>query len=117
MSPASNTRTDEFGGDLDGRLRWPLEVVAAVRAALPPGVPLVVRISATDWAPDGRPAWDVPQSVELCKRLKAAGVDLVDVSSGGNLVDAAMKFGPGYQVRGGRAPSRRVCCGRASAAL
>ena len=99
LSPASNKRSDAFGGSLSARIRWPVSVAEAVRAAIPSGTPLVVRISATDWAPDARPAWDLPQSIELCRALQAVGVDMSDVSSGGNLADARMTLGPGYQVR------------------
>ncbi|HET9578667.1 MAG TPA: NADH:flavin oxidoreductase/NADH oxidase [Usitatibacter sp.] len=94
-SPLSNRRTDEYGGSLDNRLRFPLAVARAVREAWPQDKPVFYRISATDWAPGG---WDVEQSIELCKRLKDIGIDLVDCSSGGNIHDAKMKLGPGYQV-------------------
>jgi 2,4-dienoyl-CoA reductase-like NADH-dependent reductase (Old Yellow Enzyme family) len=76
-------------------VRLCLEVVEAVRAVWPERLPLFVRISATDWAPGG---WDVEQSVELARRLGAGGVDLVDCSSGGNVAQANIPLGPGYQV-------------------
>jgi 2,4-dienoyl-CoA reductase-like NADH-dependent reductase (Old Yellow Enzyme family) len=94
-SPLSNRRTDEYGGSLDNRMRLPLEVARAVREAWPQDKPVLYRISATDWAEGG---WDLAQSVELCRRLKAIGIDMVDASSGGNVHDAKVKLGPGYQV-------------------
>ena len=94
-SPLSNFRKDEFGGSFDNRIRLALRVVAAVRSVWPKALPVFVRISATDWKEGG---WDLPQSIELCRRLKDAGVDLIDVSSGGNVAGAAIPVGPGYQV-------------------
>jgi 2,4-dienoyl-CoA reductase-like NADH-dependent reductase (Old Yellow Enzyme family) len=94
-SPLSNRRTDAYGGSLENRMRLPLEVAKAVRAAWPADKPVFYRISASDWYEGG---WDLPQSIELCKRLKAAGVDLIDVSSGGNIHDQRIVLGPGYQV-------------------
>jgi 2,4-dienoyl-CoA reductase-like NADH-dependent reductase (Old Yellow Enzyme family) len=95
LSPLSNTRTDEYGGAFDNRVRLCVEVVDAVRAVWPDRLPVVVRISATDWTDGG---WDVEQSVELARRLGARGVDLVDCSSGGNVAQATIPLGPGYQV-------------------
>jgi 2,4-dienoyl-CoA reductase-like NADH-dependent reductase (Old Yellow Enzyme family) len=95
LSPLSNRRTDEFGGDLENRMRLPLAVTAAVRAVWPEDRPLLVRVSATDWAEGG---WDLEQSIELCRRLKALGVDLADCSSGGLVPHAKVPVGPGYQV-------------------
>lgn len=92
LSPLSNQRTDEYGGSLENRSRLLVEVVDAVREVWS-GV-LFVRISATDWTDGG---WDVEQSIELAKRLMHHGVDLVDVSSGGN-VPASIPVRPGYQV-------------------
>ncbi|WP_420123860.1 NADH:flavin oxidoreductase/NADH oxidase [Nakamurella sp.] len=94
LSPLSNRRTDGYGGDFDGRTRLLLEVVDAVRADWPAGKPLFVRISATDWVERG---WDADQSVRLAARLTARGVDLVDTSTGGNVV-APIPVAPGYQV-------------------
>ena len=94
-SPISNRRTDDYGGSFDHRIRLPLEVAKAVREAWPADKPVFYRLSATDWAEGG---WDVAQSIELCKRLKALGIDFIDVSSGGNVADAKMAIGPGYQV-------------------
>ena len=93
LSPLSNQRTDEWGGDFDGRTRLVLEVTRAVRAAF--AGPLMVRLSTTDWVAGG---WDVPQSVELGRRLRAAGVCLIDCSSGGAVPGAHIPVGPGYQV-------------------
>jgi 2,4-dienoyl-CoA reductase-like NADH-dependent reductase (Old Yellow Enzyme family) len=95
MSPLSNSRTDGYGGSFDNRIRLCLEVVEAVRAEWPDRFPMFVRISATDWAPDG---WDVDQSVELARRLRNCGVDLIDCSSGGNVAHQQIALGPGYQV-------------------
>ena len=100
LSPISNRRNDAWGGDFAGRTRIVLEATRAVRAAMPDDVPLSVRISHTDWVEGG---WTTEESVELSRRLKALGVDLVDVSSGG--LDAGQKIplGPGYQVPGAEA--------------
>ncbi|MBL8138190.1 MAG: NADH:flavin oxidoreductase/NADH oxidase [Acidobacteria bacterium] len=95
LSPLSNQRTDEYGGSFANRTRLLLEVVAAVRAVWPDELPLFVRISATDWTDGG---WDLPQSIELARLLKPAGVDLVDCSSGGNVPGARIPLGPGYQT-------------------
>jgi 2,4-dienoyl-CoA reductase-like NADH-dependent reductase (Old Yellow Enzyme family) len=99
LSPLANKREDEYGGNLENRMRFPLEVAAAVRAALPDDVPLFTRISSVDWIDGG---WTMDDSVELAKGLKAAGVDLVDCSSGGNLVKGAtnsnLTRSPGYQA-------------------
>lgn len=94
LSPLSNRRDDEYGGSFDNRVRLPLRVVGAVRDVVPERMPVVVRISATDWVDGG---WTVDDSVALAVRLKDAGVDLVDVSSGGN-ARAQIPVGPGYQV-------------------
>ncbi len=95
LSPLSNVRDDEYGGDLAGRMRFPLEVVDAVRAAWPDDKPLLVRISATDWVEGG---WDVEDSVVLALELKSRGVDLVDVSTAGLDHRQQIDVGPGYQV-------------------
>ena len=96
LSPLSNHRTDAYGGSLENRLRLTLEVVRAVRTLWPERLPLFLRISATDWSEGG---WDPDQSVELAKRVKSEGVDLVDCSSGGLASTAKVPFGPGYQVQ------------------
>ena len=94
-SPLANTRTDEYGGSFENRVRFLLETVMAVRAAIPASTPLFVRISATDWVDDG---WNLVDSIELCSQLKALGVDLIDVSTGGNVHNAPIKATPGFQV-------------------
>jgi 2,4-dienoyl-CoA reductase-like NADH-dependent reductase (Old Yellow Enzyme family) len=95
LSPLVNTRSDEYGGSFDNRVRLCLEVVDAVRAVWPERLPLLVRISATDWKAGG---WDLDQAVELARRLRTHGVDLVDCSSGGAVHDQQIAVGPGYQV-------------------
>lgn len=95
LSPLSNQRTDQYGGSFENRTRLPLEVVDAVRAAWPQHLPLFMRISATDWAEGG---WTPDESVKLARNLRAHGVDLVDVSSGGLVPHAKIPAGPGFQV-------------------
>lgn len=95
MSPLSNHRKDEYGGSLDNRSRLALEIAEAVRKVIPEDTPLFVRISASDWTENG---WDINQSVQLAKCLKDLGVDLIDCSSGGNVSNARIPVGPGYQV-------------------
>jgi 2,4-dienoyl-CoA reductase-like NADH-dependent reductase (Old Yellow Enzyme family) len=94
-SPISNHRTDEYGGDFQGRTRFLKEVVQEVRASIPVTTPLFVRISASDWTEGG---WTIEDSVQLSNGLKPLGVDLIDVSSGGNVHNAKIPLGPGYQV-------------------
>ena len=108
LSPLGNQRSDEYGGDIEGRMRFPLEVAAAVRAAMPDEAPLFARISAVDGREDG---WTLEDSVVLCERMSSLGVDVVDCSSGG--IGGAPRFrnddtgkpltadsarGPGFQV-------------------
>ncbi|MCC8425786.1 NADH:flavin oxidoreductase/NADH oxidase [Mucilaginibacter sp. UR6-11] len=93
-SPLSNKRTDQYGGSFENRVRLLLEVVAAVKEVWPAGNPLFVRISASDWTEGG---WTIDDSVALAKILKDAGVDLIDCSSGGNVL-AKIPLKPGYQV-------------------
>lgn len=95
LSPVTNRRGDAYGGSPENRMRYPLEVFEAVRAAFPEEKPVFVRLSATDWI-DG--AWDVDQSVALCIALKELGCDLVDVTSGGLDQRQSIAVGPGYQV-------------------
>lgn len=95
MSPLSNERTDEYGGDFNGRTRFLREVAQKVRQTIPEGVPLFVRISTTDWVEGG---WNIEDSISLARELKSLGVDLIDVSSGGLIHDAKVPVGPGYQV-------------------
>jgi 2,4-dienoyl-CoA reductase-like NADH-dependent reductase (Old Yellow Enzyme family) len=94
LSPLTNQRTDEYGGSLENRLRFPLEVFAAVRAAVP-AMTLGIRISATDWVAGG---WEIDQSVALAQRLKALGCDFIHVSSGGLSPEQKIAVGPNYQV-------------------
>jgi 2,4-dienoyl-CoA reductase-like NADH-dependent reductase (Old Yellow Enzyme family) len=94
LSPLSNQRTDEYGGDFAGRVRFLLEIVDEVRQVWPAEKPLFVRLSATDWVAGG---WDGDQSTRLSALLRDRGVDLVDVSTGGNVI-ADIPVGPSYQV-------------------
>jgi 2,4-dienoyl-CoA reductase-like NADH-dependent reductase (Old Yellow Enzyme family) len=111
LSPVSNQRQDQYGGSLENRMRLPLEIASAVRKKWPADLPLFVRISATDWAEgpaelnevNGKPehepkSWKLSESVILSQKLKEAGIDLIDCSSGGNLPTAQIPMGPGYQV-------------------
>jgi 2,4-dienoyl-CoA reductase-like NADH-dependent reductase (Old Yellow Enzyme family) len=95
FSPLSNQRTDQYGGSFENRIRFLLETAQAVRAAIGEKHPIFARISATDWV-EG--AWDLDDSVKLSIELAKAGVDLIDVSSGGLVHDAKITTGPGYQV-------------------
>jgi 2,4-dienoyl-CoA reductase-like NADH-dependent reductase (Old Yellow Enzyme family) len=95
LSPLSNHREDEYGGSLTNRTRLLREIVLAVRSEWPERAPLFVRISATDWVDGG---WDIRQSVALARELSTIGVDLIDCSSGGNVADASIPIGPGYQT-------------------
>jgi NADPH2 dehydrogenase len=95
LSPISNKRTDKYGGSLENRMRYPLEVFDAVRAAFPDKKPVGIRVSATDWVEGG---WDLPQTIEFAKELKKRGVDWIDVSSGGVSPLQKIPLGPGYQV-------------------
>nr|WP_191452310.1 NADH:flavin oxidoreductase/NADH oxidase [Halogeometricum sp. CBA1124] len=98
LSPVTNRRSDEYGGSFDDRARLLREVVQAVRQAIPEGIALFVRLSATDWLPD-RESWDLDQSVRLAQILSEEGVDLLDVSAGGLHPDQVIPdTGPGYQV-------------------
>lgn len=95
LSPLSNHREDQYGGSLQNRMRFPLEVFQAVRAAFPDNLPVWVRISATDWVEGG---WDLEQSVELSRQLEKLGCSAIHVSSGGVSPDQKIPLGPGYQV-------------------
>lgn len=95
LSPLSNHRKDNYGGSLENRCRLALEVAGTVRAKIPQTIPLFVRISASDWVRDG---WNIEQAVQLALWLKESGVDLIDCSGGGNIADAIIPLGPGYQV-------------------
>lgn len=85
LSPLSNQRRDEYGSCFENRIRLTLQVVEAVRTVWPAELPLLVRVSATDWVEDG---WNPDETVELARRLRGLGVDLIDVSSGGTSVNA-----------------------------
>lgn len=95
LSPLSNIRTDEYGGSFENRIKFLLEITAAVRKTIGYNLPLFVRISASEWVEDG---WSVEDSVKLAKELKAASVDLIDCSSGGNSRAQKITAGPLYQV-------------------
>ena len=95
LSPISNHRTDNYGGSLENRCRFAIEIVKSVREVIPDATPLFVRISASDWVEGG---WDIEQSVQLAKWLKDIVVDLIDCSSGGNVSNAKIPAGPGYQI-------------------
>lgn len=95
LSPLSNRRMDEYGGSLENRMRFPLAVARAVRAEIPGSLPLLVRISVTDWVRDG---WTPEQSVIFARSLAEEGVDLIDCSSGGIVPGIAIPAEAGYQV-------------------
>jgi 2,4-dienoyl-CoA reductase-like NADH-dependent reductase (Old Yellow Enzyme family) len=105
MSPLSNDRTDQYGGSFENRIRLPIEVAESVRAIW--SKPLLLRLSATEWAQELGPEkdengewkwWGPEQSVLFSERVLKAGVDLLDVSSGGNYSKQKITVGPGYQV-------------------
>lgn len=95
LSPLSNQRTDRYGGSLENRTRIVREVVEAVRRVWPDRLPLLLRVSCTDWTEGG---WDLPQTVALARQVRSLGVDVIDCSSGGNVATARIPAGPGYQV-------------------
>lgn len=95
LSPLSNHRTDRYGGSHENRTRIVREVVEAVRREWPDRLPILLRVSCTDWTEGG---WDLRETVELARQVRALGVDLVDCSSGGNVATARIPAGPGYQV-------------------
>ena len=95
LSPISNQRTDQYGGSLQNRMRFPLEVFDAVRAAFPHDKPVGIRVSSTDWVEGG---WDLAQTIEFAQELKKRGVDWIDASSGGVSPRQKIPLGPGYQV-------------------
>ncbi|HEY7791118.1 MAG TPA: NADH:flavin oxidoreductase/NADH oxidase [Vicinamibacterales bacterium] len=105
LSPITNHRDDEYGGSLENRMRFPLEVARAVRGAWPGHRPIFVRISGSDWIEGG---WDLPQSIAFARELKAIGIDLIDCSGGGIAPGAAIPIGPGYQVSFADAIRREV---------
>lgn len=95
LSPLSNRRDDEYGGSLENRMRFPLEVFAAVRDAFPADKPVAMRVSGTDWVPGG---WDIGQTIAFGKALEARGCAAIHVSSGGLDPRQDIPLGPGYQV-------------------
>jgi 2,4-dienoyl-CoA reductase-like NADH-dependent reductase (Old Yellow Enzyme family) len=95
LSPIANKRTDQYGGSLQNRMRYPLQVFDAVRAAFPGNKPVGVKVSSTDWVEGG---WDLAQTIEYARELKKRGVDWIDVSSGGASPLQKIPLGPGYQV-------------------
>ncbi len=95
LSPIANKRTDQYGGSLQNRMRYPLEVFDAVRAAFPAQKPVGAKVSATDWVDGG---WDLAQTIEYARELKQRGVDWIDASSGGASPLQKIPLGPGYQV-------------------
>ena len=95
LSPLSNKRTDQYGGNLQNRCRFAIELAKSVRKIIPDGTPLFARISSTDWVEGG---WDIDQSIQLAVWLKEVGVELIDCSSGGNISNAKIPIGPGYQI-------------------
>ena len=105
LSPLSNQRSDGYGGSLENRMRFPLEVFDAVRAAFPAERPVTMRVSATDWAADG---WDVPQTIAFSQALEARGCAAVHVSSGGLTPLQEIPVGPSYQVPAARAVKAAV---------
>lgn len=101
LSPVANRRSDQYGGSLDNRMRFPLEVFDTVRAAFPADRPVGVRLSATDWLEEldpAPPSWTIEQSVAFARALKARGCDWIDVSSGGISPQQRIAPAPGYQV-------------------
>lgn len=95
LSPVSNKRKDKYGGSIENRCRFAIEIANAVRKAIPDGMPLFARISSTDWVDDG---WDIEQSILLSKWLKETEIDLIDCSSGGNIAKSKIPLTPGYQI-------------------
>ncbi|MGW1727622.1 NADH:flavin oxidoreductase/NADH oxidase [Streptomyces sp. NPDC002306] len=101
LSALSNRRTDSYGGSFEGRTRFAVEVVEAVRAVWPEDLPVFFRVSATDWLQengDAREGWTADETVRLAKELRARGVDLFDVSTGGNVMDVTIPVAPDYQL-------------------
>jgi len=105
LSPLANQRSDAYGGSLENRMRFPLEVFDAVRAVVPDGIPVGVRVSATDWVEGG---WDLPQTLVFARELKARSCDWIDVSSGGVSPLQKIALGPGYQLPFAEAVKREV---------
>jgi NADPH2 dehydrogenase len=96
LSPITNKRTDEYGGSLENRVRFALEVIRAVKAVLPEEAPLLMRVSAVEYSDEG---YSMEEMIEMVKLFKAEGVDMVDVSSGGNVPHGPAEVFPGYQLQ------------------
>jgi len=105
LSPLSNHRTDEYGGSLENRMRFPLEIFEAVRTAFPSSRPVTMRVSATDWVAGG---WDIEQTIEFARALEARGCAAIHVSSGGLDPRQQIPVGPSYQVPLARAVKQAV---------
>jgi 2,4-dienoyl-CoA reductase-like NADH-dependent reductase (Old Yellow Enzyme family) len=105
LSPLSNRREDEYGGSLENRMRFPLEIFDAVRASFPADRPVTVRVSGTDWIEGG---WDIDQTVAFAKALESRGCDAIHISSGGLDPRQQIPVGPGYQVPLARAVKQAV---------
>lgn len=106
LSPLSNARTDAYGGSLENRMRFPLELFDAARNVWPKGKPLGVRVSASDWVAGG---WDLEQTIVFVRALQERGCDFIDVSSGGLSPDQKIETGPGYQVPFSEAIKKATC--------
>jgi 2,4-dienoyl-CoA reductase-like NADH-dependent reductase (Old Yellow Enzyme family) len=113
LSPVANRRDDRWGGSFENRIRFPIEIVRAVRRVVPDAMPLLVRLSTTDWL--GEAGWTVEDAIALARRLKDEGVDLIDCSSGGIAPRVRVDAGPGYQVA--NAARIRAETGMATAAI
>ncbi|RMJ17721.1 hypothetical protein CDV36_002606 [Fusarium kuroshium] len=119
LSPLTNKRTDEYGGSFENRIRFLVRVIEGIRAVIPDSIPLSLRISAIEWMEwSGEPSWDLDQSIRLAKLLPGLGVDILDVSSGGNHKDQKIDLHPNYQLdlaRSIRAAEKGgsgfACCG------
>jgi NADPH2 dehydrogenase len=106
LSPVANQRTDAYGGSPENRMRYPLEVFAAMRAAWPENKPMGIRISASDWDDDS--AWNIAAAIEFCRAVEKLGVDWIDASSGGVSRNQKISLGPGYQVHFAQAIREQV---------
>jgi 2,4-dienoyl-CoA reductase-like NADH-dependent reductase (Old Yellow Enzyme family) len=95
LSPLSNLRSDGYGRSIDNRCQFAIDIAKGVRGSIPEEIPLFARISSSDWIEGG---WNIEDSVVLSKKLKEAGVDLIDCSSGGNVAISGIPAGPGYQI-------------------
>jgi len=106
LSPVSNRRDDEYGGSLENRMRYPLELFSAMRDAWPTEKPMGIRISASDW--DSNSSWGINESIEFCKQLELAGCDWIDVSSGGVSQHQKIELKPAYQAHFAEAIKKSV---------